>query len=92
MATIEMLLTADEIQKNIPYQLICQTRYGSIWNTMRRKLKWNDEFTDDEKLKAERLFSQAHSWSVGKGIPNTVRMNLTEYALWDKIGRFCCEL
>lgn len=92
MATIEMILTAEEIQREIQYQLICQTRYGSRWNTMRRKLKWNDEFTDDEKLKAEKLFSQSHSWSIGKGIPNTVRMNLETYRLWDKIGKFCSTL
>ena len=92
MATIEMIFTKEEIQKEIPYQFICHTRYGSRWNTMRRKLKWNDKFTDTEKQDAEKLFRQAHSWSVGNGIPDTVRMNLSTYGLWTKVAKFCFEL
>lgn len=92
MATIEMVFTAEEIHRKIPYHFICQTRYGSIWNTMRRKLKWNNEFSEDEKVDSEKIFRRAYNWSVGNGVPESVRMNLKTYFLWNKIEKFCSEL
>lgn len=89
---IELILTKEEINQSIPYNMICQTRYGSIWDTMRRKLRWNAEFSDDEKSKAEKIFRQTHNWSVGNGIPDTVRMHLSEIKLWNKIEMFCMSL
>ena len=92
MAMIEVVMTSEEVSKNIPYQMICQTRYGSVWNTMKRKLRWNKEFSDNEKEKAEKIFRQAHSWFVGKGILDTVRMDFPTFELWNKIEKFCCSL
>ena len=92
MAMIEVVMTSEEVSKNIAYQMICQTRYGSVWNTMKCKLRWNKEFSDNEKEKAEKIFRQAHSWFVGKGIPDTVRMDFPTFELWNKIETFCGSL
>ena len=90
--TIEIVLTNEEVNQNIQYNVICQTRYGSIWNTMRRKLRWNEEFSEVERFKAEKIFCQAHKWTVGYGVPETVRLELFTFALWKKIELFCCSL
>lgn len=88
MAMIEIVLTREEIQKKIPYQFICQTRYGSVWNRLYRKFLWNDFFNEEEKEKAEKMFRQTHTWYT-KGIPDTVRMDFSVYSLWDKVENFC---
>lgn len=92
MAAIELVMSREEINNAIPYNLICQTRYGSKWDTMRRRLQWNKNFTDNEKERAEKIFRQSHIWSVSKGVPDTVRMDLSTYALWMKIAGFCSSL
>lgn len=91
MAKIEMLFTREEIQKEISYQLICHTRYGSVWDTMRRKVLWDMVFSEEEKEKAEKMFRQTYTWYV-KGIPDTVRMDFSTYLLWDRIESFCCAI
>ena len=88
MAKIEMIFTSEEIIKEIPYQFICQTRYSSIWDTMRRKVLWNNVFTEEEKEQVERMFRQTYTWCT-KGITDTVRMDFYTYLLWDKIRKFC---
>lgn len=90
--TIEVVLTDEEVNRNIPYNMICQTRYSRIWNTMHRKIRWNKEFSEIERFKAEKIFCQAYKWSVGYGLPESVRFDLVTYDLWKKIERFCCSL
>lgn len=85
---IEMILTNDEVKENIPYAMICETRYSTSWNTMRRKRMWKMDFTEDEREKAEKMFKQAYSWYT-KGITETIRMDIATYRLWNKIARFC---
>lgn len=85
---LEMVLTREEIEKSIPYKFVCTTRYGSIWNTMRREMRWNKEFSFAEQEMAEKLFRQSHVWFT-KGIPDTVRMDFQTYELWHKIAKFC---
>lgn len=89
MAKLIMVLTSDEVHTNIPYSLICMTRYGSSWNTMRRKRRWKMEFTDAEREAATRLFSQSHDWLLGRGVPDEVRMSPKTFSLWQKLGHFC---
>ena len=90
MAMLEIIFTNEEIGKYISYAMICQTRYSSIWNTRKRKTLWNKEFSDTDKLKAEEIFNQAYRWFVGKNdIPNTVRMDISTYKLWNRIEKFC---
>lgn len=90
MATIEILMTREEIIDTIPYDMICMTRYGTVWRTMARKRLWDIDFSDKEKEEAEKIFKLCHSWFVGKGIPDTVRMDFYTYRLWRKIEEFCC--
>lgn len=85
---IEIVLAIEEVNENIPYQMICETRYSAAWNTMRRKRFWKKDFTEAEKEKAEKIFRQAHSWYT-KGVAEAVRMDLPTYRLWNKIARFC---
>lgn len=89
MPKIEIVLSHEEVHANIPYALICMTRYGSAWCTGRRKRRWISEFTEDERKVASRLFSKSHDWTVGRGVPDTVRMSAETYALWMKLGAFC---
>ena len=46
MAKLMMILTSQEVHASIPYSLICMTRYGAHWDTMRRKRRWKMEFTE----------------------------------------------
>lgn len=82
----------DEIQNTIPYGLICETRFGSAWGTMRRKRRWADEFTEKERNAASKLFQQAHDWYLVKGVPETVKMKPETFYLWQKVGDFCGSL
>lgn len=92
MAKLEIVLSRDEVQKQIPYAMICETRYGAVWETMRRKRLWKESFTESEKEIAYKLFRQAHSWYLGKGIPDEVRMSLNTRCMWDRLAAFCCSL
>lgn len=82
----------DEIQNTIPYALICETRFGSAWGTMRRKRRWISEFTERERNSASKLFQQSHDWYLVKGVPETVKMKPETFDLWQKIGAFCGSL
>lgn len=92
MAKLMMILTSQEVHASIPYSLICMTRYGAHWNTMRRKRRWKMEFTEAERQAASKLFSQSHNWTVGKGVPDEVRMTTKTFALWQKLGNFCASI
>lgn len=84
-----LVLTSEEVNAHIPYALVCMTRLGAHWNTMRRKRRWKEEFTEQEREAATRLFSQSHSWLLTTGVPDTVRMAPQTFALWMKLGEFC---
>lgn len=91
MATAEIILTLtrDEVNAKIPYSLICEVRYGSRWDTMKRRLRWESEFTAEEREAAEELFKKAHQWHLSKGVPEEVRMSARALSLWLKLGDFC---
>ena len=92
MATFYMELEAQEVHDKIAFPLICTVRYGSCWETMRRKRKWVEEFTPEERKAADKLFSKAHSWYLGRGVPETVRMTVSTYYLWKKLEAFCASI
>lgn len=89
---LEIVLDRDEINNSIAYSMICMTRYGSTWNTMRRKRRWTEEFTESERAKASKLFQQSHNWTCVTGVPDTIRMAPSTYDLWQKLAAFCCSL
>ena len=45
MAKLMVELTADEVHADIPYALICMTRYGAVLCTLRCKRLWRDVLT-----------------------------------------------
>ena len=85
-------LTAEEVYVNIPYSMICMTRYGCRWDTGRRRRAWLNDFSVSERKAASRLFQLAHRWSVVEGVPAIVRMSESTFGLWQKLGEFCASI
>ena len=92
MAKIMLVMTHEEVNENIAYNLICFTRYGSAWDTGRRRRAWLADFTEEEREAAGRLFRMAHNWTVGRGVPDTVQMSRKTFHLWQKLGDFCASI
>lgn len=92
MVKVMLVLSAEEVHAGIPYSMVCMARYGCAWNTMHRKRRWKEEFTDAERKAATRLFSQAHNWLLGKGVPDEVKMSVPTLQLWMKLGDFCASI
>ena len=92
MAKLYVSLTAEEVHANIPYSLICMTRYGSAWDTGRRRRAWLADFSKSEREAAGRMFRTAYGWTVGRGVPSTVRMTVKTFNLWQKLGDFCASI
>ncbi len=85
-------MTHDEVQEQIPYAMICETRFGSKWNTMRRKRLWAEQFTEAERKHASNLFKQSRLWYLVKGVPEKVEMTSNTLALWLKLADFCVAI
>jgi len=81
-----------EIQERIPYAMICETRYGSKWETTKRKRRWAQEFTQSERDMASKLFSLSHVWYLTKGVPDEQIMSFKTLELWERIAAFCASL
>ena len=92
--TVRMYLEMerDEIEEKLPYGVICEAKGGSLWNTMRRRRRWTKEFSEKEREAASEIFRKAHSWMLVKGTPDKVRMTLSTYGLWQKLGEFCASI
>ena len=89
---MEIVLTQDEIAQVIPYQMICMTRYSSVWNTMRRKRRWATEFSAYERERLNTMCRQTHNWMMTTGLPETIRMSFGTYELWNRLAVFCASL
>ena len=86
-------LSHDEIQKEIPYQIIAETTSRSIWDTGRRKRLFASLFTEAERDMVSKIKAQAHSWALVKGVPDKgVKMTIGTYQLWHKFADFCATL
>ena len=92
MASMFFEFDHDEIQNTIPYAMICETRFGSVWNTTKRRRRWSAEFTEAERDLAGKLFMQAYRWYVITGVPDKVKMKSTTYDLWNRLTAFCASL
>lgn len=92
MAKQMIKLTAEEVHGTIPYSLICMTRYGSSWDTGRRRRAWAADFSESEKKSARKLFRRSYDWTVGSGVPDIVRMTVSTFMLWQKLGEFCASI
>ena len=87
-----MLKLEREDIERLTYALLCETRYGSRWNTTKRKRKWVSEFTEAERKAASRIFAQCHTWYLVKGIPDEIHMSMSTYGLWERLANFCMSL
>ncbi len=92
MALLYLEMERREIQKQLPYGVICEAKEGARWDTMRRKRRWLEEFSPAEREAAGEIFRKAHSWLLGRGTPEKVRMTLGTFSLWQKLGKFCASL
>lgn len=91
MAKLLMVMSHDEVQRNIPYGLVCETRNSVRWNTGRRRA-WEKTFSESERKAASKLFRQANTWTLVRGVPKMVRMSVGTFTLWQKLGEFCAVL
>lgn len=83
----------DDIQREIPYQIIAETMSRSIWDTGRRKRLMAELFTKAERDHVSKIKAQAHSWALVKGVPQDgVKMTLSTYQLWHKLAAFCASI
>ncbi len=89
---IYLELSQEEVHREIPYAVICETRYGSRWDTSRRRRRWTAEFTEAERRAASELFPKAHNYYVGRGVPERVKMKPGTLRLWQKLGDFCASI
>lgn len=89
---IYLSLTKDEIQQEIPYAVICEARYGCRWETGRRRRAWMEQFTEEERVAASRLFRRAHEWTLTRSVPDEIKMTPKTLALWNKLGAFCASI
>ena len=87
-----IILNRDEINRKIPYSVVCEARYGIRWGTGKRKRKWLEEFTPAERKHTSELFNQAHRWTLTTGAPETIRMTPATFALWHKLAAFCSTI
>ena len=85
-------LNREQVERDIPYRVVCEARYGGRWDTGTRKRRWNREFNEAERRAASSLFRQAHKWTLRSGVPTGVKMSETAYDLWQKLGDFCASL
>lgn len=85
---IRIKLTRDEVNEQIPYPVICQGRYGSLWDTRKVRNRWREEFDEETREAAESLFRQAHRWYLTTGVPDVVEMPGRTLALWIRLGEF----
>lgn len=85
-------LSADEVRNLISYQLICETRYGSRWDTGKRRREWVSMFSESERKSSTAIFKKAHEWTLTRGVPDEVLMSTKTLKLWVKIGCFCACL
>ena len=89
---LEIVLDRDEIKAAIPYQMICMTRYGSVWNTIRRKRRWKEHFPGYKGEKANAMCRQSYNWTLKTGVPEQIRMSAATYDLWQELAEFCASL
>ena len=91
MAKIDFIITfsSNEVNQKIPYALICQARYGSMWNTSKTQREYERKFTEEEREESETIFRQAHKWYITSGVPNQVSMPMKTFILWLKLVEFC---
>lgn len=89
---VYLYLTHDEVIERIPYGVIAEIRWGRTWGTGKRRRRWLQEFTEQERNHASELFKLAYKWYLKTGVPDEVKMSTKTYCLWIKLAEFCASL
>lgn len=92
MARMMIVLSADEVRQTIAYPLICETMCGSVWQTGKRRRRWEAEFTEAERKACSKLKTLAYKWYLTTGVPDEVTMSMSTLELWYKLADFCASL
>lgn len=87
-----IVLNRDEINRQIPYGVVCETMSGARWDTGKRKRLMKAYFTETEINAIYRMHKQARNWYLVKGVPDELRITPHILALWNKLAAFCCEI
>lgn len=87
-----LTLTRDEVNKMIPYAIVCETMSGVRWDTGKRKRLMREQFTESERKAVSELHKQARTWYLVKGVPDEVKITPHRLCLWTKLANFCCQL
>ena len=87
-----IILDREEINKQIPYALVCETMSGARWNTGRRKRMIKEQFAESEINAIYRLHKQAYNWYLVKGAPEELKIAPHTLILWQRLAEFCCSL
>ena len=91
-ANTMLTLDRSEVESFLPYALICETRERELFGTGKVKRRFKEEFTDEEREMANKIFAQSHRWYLKVGVPESVTISTQEFALWIKLGDFCLSL
>ena len=86
------ILEREDIEKILPYSLICMSRYGADWRRTSVLKRFEEEFTEEERIAAESIFRLAHRWLLVTGTPEETRMTGETFTLWLKLGEFCSSI
>lgn len=87
-----IVMNRTEIEANIPYKIVAEVIGGAKWNTGRRKRLMNESFTLTERNAIYKIYSQARSWYLVKGLPDELRITPHILRLWHRLANFCCEI
>ena len=80
--------------QKIPYMLIAETfaRGSGVTKTGRGKRIFNEMFDDSEKAKIRELKGKANKWAFITGVPESIKITMKTYALWQKLAEYCMRL
>lgn len=87
-----LVLSREEIQQKIPYQLVCETMGSAKFATKRVKQRYLESFSWEEINKIVLFRRQAHKWHLVSGVPDELRITPSDLALWVKLGEFCASI
>ena len=82
----------DEIQKELPYEIIGETVSRGIWETKKRKRLFSAEFTEQERESCYNIIALSKKWLLKTGCPDEIKMTMNTYSLWHRLANFCYKL
>ena len=81
-------LTKEEVQEQLPYQLVTDTFAKHVSRHENTKTLYDNMFNEHEQHIIKNIRQQAKRWAQ-KGIPDTITMPMETYRLWSKLTTYC---